>query len=133
MTLKYDDIINHKYNGSTRENKLSKEARAAQFAPFAALTGHAAAISETARLTSSIIDLSPDELQLLSQKLTYAISTSPAPKVSITYFKPDERKSGGAYITILGTIKKVETAFNQLTLTDGSKIPLDTILDIQIK
>lgn len=106
------------------------EARAAQFAPFAALTGHDAAIAETARRTYSQLDLSADELQVLSQKIAYALSFAERPQLSITYFQPDSRKSGGAYVTVHGSIKKVEECFNLLTLTDGTEIPLDAISDI---
>lgn len=118
------------------------EARAAQFAPFAALTGHDAAIAETARLTSSRIDMSTDELTILSRKITYALSITPPPGLYVTFFRPDDKKAGGAYVTVKGSIKKVEECFNLLTLTnctslDGVEIspieieiPLDSISDI---
>lgn len=130
MNNPYEDIINLPHYVSTKRKQMSMEARAAQFAPFAALTGHDAAIAETARRTSSQLDLSADELQVLSQKIAYALSFAERPQLSITYFQPDSRKSGGAYVTAHGSIKKVEECFNLLTLTDGTEIPLDGISDI---
>lgn len=126
----YDDIINLPYNGVRDHPHMPMEARAAQFAPFAALTGHDAAIAETARITSSKINLSADQLHVLSQKISYALSFAERPELEITYFRPDSRKSGGAYSTIRGTIKKVEECFNLLTLADNTRIPLDAISDI---
>ncbi|MCM1139958.1 MAG: hypothetical protein NC453_15435 [Muribaculum sp.] len=130
MKTPYDDIINLPHYVSSKRKPMSMDARAAQFAPFAALTGHDAAIAETARTTSTRLDLSADELQVLSQKIAYALSFAERPLLSITYFQPDSRKSGGAYVTVQGSIKKVEECFNLLTLTDNTEIPLDTISDI---
>lgn len=129
MTTPYDDIIDLPHY-EPHHKRMTMEARAAQFAPFAALTGHDAAIVETARTTTSQINLSADELQSLSQKIAYALSFANRPELDITYFKPDTRKKGGAYCTIHGTIKKIEECYNLLTLTDGTEIPLDTISDI---
>lgn len=130
MSSQYDDIINLPHYVSRTRKPMSMDARAAQFAPFAALTGHDAAIAETARTTSSQLDLSAEELQTLSRKIGYALSFAEHPQLSITYFQPDSRKSGGTYITVQGSIKKVEECFNLLTLTDGTEIPLDAIFDI---
>lgn len=137
--MNYDSIINLKYEGTKRRNPMSMSARAAQFAPFAALTGHNAAIEETARQTTSQSDMSAEELQLLSHKIAYAMSLAERPQLSVTYFRPDDHKSGGAYLTIRGAIKKIEPCFNLLTLTvDASalvgareiEIPLDAICDV---
>lgn len=130
MSNPYEDIINLPHYVSTKRKQMPMEARAAQFAPFAALTGHDAAIAETARRTFSQLNLSADELQVLSQKIAYALSFAERPQLSITYFRPDSRKSGGAYVTVHCSIKKVEECFNLLTLTDGTEIPLDAISDI---
>lgn len=138
----YDDIINLPHHVSKTRKSMSMEARAAQFAPFAALTGHDAAIAETARKTSSRIDLSADEMATLSRKIAYALSLTPHPELHVTFFRPDNKKAGGTYITVRGIIKKVEVCFNLLTLTnctsiDGVEIspieieiPLDAISDI---
>lgn len=130
MSNPYEDIINLQHYVSNKRKQMSMMARAAQFAPFAALTGHSAAIAETARRTSSKLDLSADELQVLSQKIAYALSFAERPQLSITYFQPDSRKSGGAYVTVRGSIKKVEECYNLLTLTNGTEIPLDAISDV---
>lgn len=126
----YDDILGRNYDGVRRHARMGMEARAAQFAPFAALTGHDAAIAETARRTSSKRELSADELHVLSQKIAYAMSFAERPELSITYFKPDSRKAGGAYVTVKGSIRKIEECYNLLTLTDRTEIPLDDISDI---
>ena len=136
----YEDIVNLPHPQSGRHPQMPMESRAAQFAPFAALTGHNDAIAETARLTTAFAELSPDQQQTLSLKLNYilALTTNatfpdiPAsPSLQITYFKPDAHKAGGAYVTITGTIKKIEETYDLLTLTDGTKIPLSSITDLQ--
>lgn len=115
---------------SNTRRAMSMENRAAQFAPFAALSGHNAAIAETARLTFKPVDMSDDELQLMSQHLNRIMSLSPKPVVTITFFKHDELKSGGRYTTVTGRIKKIEECYNMLTLDDLTEIPLDSILSI---
>ncbi|MEE0979058.1 MAG: hypothetical protein UH625_06590 [Muribaculaceae bacterium] len=115
---------------SENRRQMPMEARAAQFAPFAALTGHSSAIDETARFTSSQRDLSAEELHMLSTKISYALSIAEQPELSITYFKPDDRKEGGDYVTVQGSIKSVEVCFNILRLVDGTEIPLDSVADI---
>lgn len=127
----YNDIVNLPHYVSSKRKQMAMDNRAAQFAPFAALIGHDAAIAETARITSNRLDQSAEQLQELSRKLAYALSFADRPILSITFFKPDSRKSGGEYITVQGAIKKVEECFNLLTLTDNSEIPLDAISDIQ--
>ncbi len=127
----YNDIVNLPHYVSSKRQQMSLANRAAQFAPFAALTGHDAAIAETARTTSNRLDQSAEQLQELSRKLAYALSFADRPMLSITFFQPDSRKSGGEYITVQGAVKKVEECFNLLTLTDNTEIPLDAISDIQ--
>ncbi len=133
----YEDIVNLPHPQSGRHPQMPMESRAAQFAPFAALTGHNDAIAETARLTTAFAELSPDQQKTLSLKLNYilALTTIPtstaSPSLQITYFKPDAHKAGGAYVTITGTIKKIEETYDLLTLTDGTKIPLSSITDLQ--
>lgn len=132
----YDDILDFHYEGVPNRQHMSDSARGAQFAPFAALTGHDEAIAETARLTSTHIDMSLDELKQLSDRLNYAMSITPSPTVSVTYFKPDEIKRGGVYVSVIGTIKKIEPNFNSLTMviTHPSpqiiEIPLEAIRSI---
>ncbi|MCM1163229.1 MAG: hypothetical protein NC339_03135 [Muribaculaceae bacterium] len=130
MNKNYSDIIGLTYEGVKKHPRMTMEARAAQFAPFAALTGHEDVIAETARTTSSRLSLSADELQMLTQRLSYACSFAEPPLVSITYFQSDSRKQGGAYVTVKGSIKRIEECLNQLILTDNTVIPLDAISDI---
>lgn len=100
---KYDDIINLPHHVSTKHQRLSMEQRAAQFAPFAALTGYGDAIKETARITEDRIELDDEEKIKLDNKLKKIQNNiSNKPKVIVTYFVPDIRKSGGEYITKVG-------------------------------
>lgn len=128
----YEDIVNLPHPQSGRHPQMPLESRAAQFAPFAALTGHGDAIAETARHTDAYTELSPDQQLDLSRRLTYALSLPDPPVLDITYFRPDAHKDGGAYITVTGTIKKLEPAYNLLTLTDGTKIPLTAITVLRL-
>ena len=117
MNDSYDDIIGLPHHVSPTRPKMPPANRAAQCA-------------ETARQTEAPVEQSPDRLIELSHKLACALSLPDAPSLTITYFKPDSRKSGGAYVTVEGTIKKVEKDFNILILSDNTKIPLDAISDI---
>ena len=105
--------------------------RAAQFSPFAALTGHGAAIEETARLTDRRIELTEEEKTVLDEKLRLLLETGG--EGMITYFLPDERKDGGAYVTKLGTIKKIDPLEGRVILTDRTAIPIKDILEIEIR
>lgn len=104
--------------------------RADQFAPFAALTGHDAAILETARLTSEKIELSADEATALSKRLEYILSLDESPVVTITYFVADSRKSGGSYKQVTGIIRKIDEYDSSIILTNGITIPLDDVFSI---
>lgn len=127
----YKDIVNLPHPVSRRHQQMPMENRAAQFAPFAALTGHDSAIAETARTTDSGIELSAEQLQELSWRLNYVMSLSECPVLEITYFMPDAYKPGGSYVTIRGSIRKVEEAYNTITLTDGTEIPIHAVTDIK--
>lgn len=126
---RYDDIINLPHHVSRTRKPMSMENRAAQFAPFAALTGHDDAISETSRLTSSRVELSEDEQISLTKRLEYAIKRQSS--VNITYFQPDNLKEGGEYITLNGIIKKVDEYENCIILSDKRKIRLADILSLE--
>lgn len=130
MSTQYDDIINLPHHTSKTRKPMSMAARAAQFAPFAALTGHGAAIAETARLTFAKRELSDDELTLLARKINFVFTMPDRPTIDITYFKPDALKAGGEYVTVCGSIRKIEGCFNLMTLADGREIPLDAISDV---
>lgn len=126
---KYDDIINLPHHVSETRTPMPMENRAAQFAPFAALTGHDDAIAETARLTSAKHELSPAESEKLSRKLHYALEKEAI--ITITHFQPDTHKQGGSYRQITGKIKKISQPENLLILTDRRAIPLPDILNIE--
>ena len=106
--------------------------RAAIFSPFAALTGHAAAIQETARLTDQRIELDEDTKAELDRRQAILLEhIGEQPEVTITWFCPDEKKSGGAYVVTVGRLKRVDDTAGALKLTDGMTIPLDEIVDLQ--
>lgn len=130
---RYDDIINLPHHVSAKRNKMSNYDRAAQFAPYAALSGHGEAIEETARLTDKEIELSEDEAEVLNAKLlTLFTKVDEHPDVLITYFKPDKRKSGGAYINANGRIKKFDFYTNHIVFEDGKRIDICKIKDVEI-
>ena len=129
MNGRYDDIINLPHPVSQRHPQMPLADRAAQFSPFAALTGLDAALQETARLTDQRITLDEyeqAELDKTLQALREAASQHPA--VEITYFQPDARKAGGQYVTSVGHVKRIAEYEQQLILTEGTSIPLAEII-----
>ena len=130
----YQEIIDLPHHVSKTHPQMPMSDRAAQFSPFAALTGYNSAIRETGRLTEERIEL--DEEALMALNMRYQLLIDPlkeCPEVRITYFKPDERKSGGAYLTITGVVKKVDDYKRLITMQDGMIIPLDDVLMIEGK
>lgn len=127
---KYDDIINLPHHVSQFYKPMPMENRAAQFAPFAALSGHDEAIKETARLTEFRKELSEVEINNLSITLEFALSKHLP--VTITYFSPDKKKSGGSYETVSGVIRKWEETDNILIMEQGEAILVPYISDIRI-
>ena len=125
----YDDIIDLPRPKSKHE-PMPMSDRAAQFSPFAALTGYSDAIDETARLTDRRIELSEEESAELDYKQQY-LATLDAPTVTVTYFVPDERKSGGAYVTHTGVLKRVDEVESMVVFKDGLRVPLDEVMDIK--
>lgn len=129
---KYDDIINLPHPTSQKRPRMSVQDRAAQFSPFAALTGYDAAIRETARLTEERIELNEYEQAVLDQRITLLQEhLKDLPEVTITYFQPDERKEGGKYRSLTGAVKKIDSYERQLVLADKSKIPIESILNLE--
>ena len=126
----YDDIINLPHHVSERHPQMSMYNRAAQFAPFAALTGHNAAITEAARLTEAEQELSESDAEVLNRKLAYLQSLDEKPTISVTYFVPDDKKEGGSYHTATGIVKSVEPDKGVLQFEDGTGIPVIRIKDI---
>lgn len=132
MSGKYDDIINLPHHVSKTRPQMSMSNRAAQFSPFAALTGFEDAILETARLTDEKIILSKEEKETLNRKQNFLIEKlSEQPALTVTYFLADKKKAGGTYITISGKLKKIDEFERCMQLTEGTKIPFDDILDIE--
>ena len=128
----YDDIINLPHHVSKVHPKMSMMHRAAQFAPFAALTGHAAAIEETARLTDEQHELADEDSEALNQKMAYLRETiNEHPTITITYFEPDKKKAGGAYKTIEGQLQNIDDYNQCLVMRDGKVVFIRSVLDIQ--
>ena len=128
----YEDILNLPHHVSKTRPQMSMLDRAAQFSPFAALTGYYDAIKETGRLTDEKIEMDEDRKAALDMKQAYLIEMiDEQPEISITYFLPDAKKSGGAYVTVTGNLKRFDEYERLLILTDGKKIPMDDIADIE--
>ena len=131
-THRYDDIIHLSRPVSKKRSPMSNFDRAAQFSPFAALTGYDAVIAETGRLTDTQIELDEGGKALLDEKLqTIREHLAQQPKVKLTVFCPDSRKSGGAYETVTGNVKKIDPVARILVLTGGEVIPVDRIYGIE--
>ncbi len=132
MTGQYDDIIGLLHHVSSTRPQMSLSDRAAQFSPFAALTGYDAAVKETARLTSSRIDLDDYAKESLNEKLLLIEERIQSdPQIIITYFMPDDRKSGGAYVSVTGIVKKIDDYEHVVVMRDGKKIPINEIAEIE--
>ena len=130
--FEYDDILNMPYPNPEIEKDFPDEIlRAAQFAPFAALTGHDEAIEEAARLTDSKVELDEYQKAELNDKIQFINNSDTDEEVSITYFVPDKRKSGGAYITKRGIVVKVREYEKDVVMDDGIEIPIDDIFAIE--
>ena len=129
---KYREIIGLPHHVSKTRPQMPMSDRAAQFAPFAALTGYDSAIKETGRLTGERIELDEEALTALDRKYQLLIEAlDDAPEVTIIYFRPDERKAGGQYVSATGTVKKVDTFGRRILLQDGTRIPLDSVFDLR--
>lgn len=134
MSKSYDDIINLPHHISKKRPQMSMADRAAQFSPFAALTGHDAAIKETARLTDDRIDLDEGELEILNMRFQLLFDNLDSnPEVTFTWFKPDIRKTGGSYETTHGTVKKIDHQNRLITMQDQTTIPMDDVVRIEIE
>ena len=128
----YDDIINLPHHQSKNHPHMSMHDRAAQFAPFAALTVYDDAVKEARRLTDSKPELDENQLEELDQKLAdLMIRIEERPEVTITYFEPDDKKEGGAYITCVGKLKKIDGYKRQLTFEDGRELKVCNIVEIK--
>lgn len=131
MTGPYDDIIDLPHHVSVSHPHMPCSERAAQFSPFAALTGYEGAIEETARLTDDQKDLSENVRDSLDQVLAGIMSrTDPNAEVRITYFVPDARKDGGKYVTELVRIRRIDTDTREIVTMDRRRIGIDMILSL---
>lgn len=129
---KYDDIINLPHHVSDKHPRMPLIDRAAQFSSFAALTGHDDAIEETARLTDKKIELDENTKEILDMRLMMIREhIAEKPKVTFTYFEPDDKKSGGAYVDVTGIVKKINDLEHKIILYDGIEILIDNIIDIR--
>ena len=133
MTHDYDDIINLPHYEPKHHPRMSMWNRAAQFAPFAALTGYDAAIQESNRVTDDWIDLGESDNEELNRKMELLLSKlSEQPSVTIEYFVPDERKEGGSYQSYTGNVKRIDEYEQTMIMTDGIIIQLRMITNITI-
>lgn len=128
----YSKIINLPHHQSATRKRMSNYDRAAQFAPFAALTGHDEAIKETARLTDDYMEMGEDRLGELSAKIQLLIDKlSEQPEITVVYFVPDERKSGGSYAEKTGIVRIIDEYERKLVFYDGDKILIDRVTDFK--
>ena len=129
---KYDDIIYLPHHVSRIHPQMSMEDRAAQFSPFAALTGYEAAVKETARLTDDREELDEDEKTRLNAQLQkISARLQEQPEVMVTYFAPDERKTGGARQTYRGRLRKIDRNRKMLIMVDQTELPIENLLNIE--
>lgn len=128
---KYDDIIHMPHHVSTKHPRMSIENRAAQFAPFAALTGYEDAVKETAREVDTRIEIDEEQKNILDSKIQMIIEQlTNRPVVTFTYFIPDLTKDGGEYISVAGIVKKFDTYNQTILLEDDTEIPVNEVIDI---
>lgn len=133
MSWKYEDMLYMPHHVSSKHPPMSQRDRAAQFSPFAALTGHDAVIRETARLVDQPVELTESrraELDAVLRELSDRLDTQPV--VTITHYVPDTRKQGGAYIRTTGRIRKMDTTARAVVLEDGTGIEVDQILEVEV-
>lgn len=129
---KYDDIINLPHHVSKKHPKMSIEARSAQFAPFSALTGYDEEVKETGRLTNQRKDINEELKAILDSKLQLLVKQIDLkPKVSITYFLPDNKKEGGIYVTVKDNVRKIDEYMELIICDNGTSIPISEIIDIE--
>jgi len=138
---RYDDILFCPHPVSSARARMTEGDRAAQFAPFAALTGHGAAIRETARLTQDRILMDQDRLEeldsvlmqvrgLLREKGRDGGPGESGPLIHVSFFRPDEKKQGGSYVTVSGRVQRIDDYRRLLLLERGMEIPLDSVVDL---
>ena len=131
MKTPYDDIIHLPHHVSHNHPQMPLRDRAAQFAPFAALTGYEAAVGETARQTTERRELDAQEAAELNRRLTdLAARLKDRPEVTIEYFVPDNRKAGGAYVTVAVRVRNISVSERLLVMEDGAAIPMEDVASV---
>lgn len=129
---RYDDIIGLPHHVSVRHPQMPMENRAAQFSPFAALTGHEEAVREAGRLTEEKAELDENARDILDRKLQEISRRRERSEIEITWFRPDEKKDGGSYVTKRGRVKKIDFYARSLFMEDGTRILVDDICQIEL-
>ena len=128
---KYDDIINLTHHISKKHPRMSLEARSAQFAPFAALTGYDEVIRETARLTNKRIEINEEMKAILDEKLLMIkAQIQSKPGITVTYFVSDSKKDGGKYVNVTGKVLKIDDYKQKIILENKTEIPISEIIEI---
>ena len=128
----YEDIVDLPHHVSRKHPQPTVADRAARFAPFAAITGYEEMVLEEARVTDDRIEMDESSKAALNEKLNMILEfIDEQPEVSITYFEPDKRKAGGAYVTVTGTVKRIDEYEHLVIMTDGKKINIDDIYNLQ--
>ena len=128
----YEDIVDLPHHVSRKHPQPTVADRAARFAPFAAITGYEEMVLEEARVTDERIEMDESSKAALNEKLNMILEfIDQQPEVSITYFEPDKRKAGGAYVTVTGTVKRIDEYEHLVIMTDGKKINIDEIYNLQ--
>lgn len=129
---KYDDMLHLPHHVSKTRRRMTRLERAAQFSPFAALTGYDATIQEAGRLTDARAILTESSHERLDEKLRRILEEiGRQPEVTVTYFEPDLRKEGGAYVHVTGRVKKVDGYKQVMTMADGTEIPMEQVFDLE--
>ena len=130
---KYDDILNMPHHVSSARPHMSMHDRAAQFSPFAALTGYDDTVRETARLTDEKQELTADRISDLNQKIAFLKEhAEERPEITVEYFIPDDKKSGGEYVTISGKFRRIDEYNHNMVFASGEEIPLNDIFEIEL-
>lgn len=128
----YEDIVDLPHHVSRKHPQPTMADRAARFAPFAAITGYEEMVLEEARVTDDRKEMDESSKAALNEKLNMILEfIDEQPEVSITYFEPDKRKAGGAYVTVTGTVKRIDEYEHLVIMTDGKKINIDDIYNLQ--
>ena len=128
---RYDDIINLPHHTSSVHPRMPIEKRAAQFSPFEALTGYGDAVTETARWTDRRVELDEDRRSALEERLQFLLEGRERKRsAALTWFIPDERKSGGRYVTHTGVLRKFDALNRVLVMEDGTRIPVDEVTEV---